>query len=109
MSRLYVEIVWSRSSPAYYDFLAVSNPTILPLPLPLHLRIPIANLSTSLFRFLAPRFAPALSPSVLNKSARYLIVTGPRWKVPSKFPFYYLCQKERLDYLEILLNENLFL
>lgn len=70
---------------------------------------PHHHLSTSLFRFPAPRSAPALSPSVLNKSARYLIVTSPRWKVPSKFPFYYLCRRERLNYPEILLNENLFL
>lgn len=76
MSGLYVEIVWSRSSPAYYDFLAVSNQTI-------PLRIPHRHLSTSLFRFPAPCSAPALSPSVQNKSARYLIVTGPRWKVSS--------------------------
>lgn len=70
---------------------------------------PHHHLSTPLFRFPAPRSAPTLSPSVLNKSARYLIVTGPRWKVSSKFSFYYLCWRERLNYLEILLNENLFL
>lgn len=57
MSRLYVEIVWSRSSPAYYDFLAVSNPTS-----PLHItRSP--RLSTLLFRFPAPRFANFITVS----------------------------------------------
>lgn len=81
-----------------------SHPPSPPSPPRLH-----HHLSTSLFRFPAPSSAPTLSPSVLNKSARYLIVTGPPWKVPSKFPFYYLCQRERLNYLEILLNENLFL
>lgn len=50
MSRLYVEIVRGRSSSAYYDFLAVSNPlTTLSAPLPL-----IRHLSTSLFRFPVP-------------------------------------------------------
>lgn len=81
MSRLYVEIVWSRSSPAYYDFLAVSSPLPLPLSL-LRITTPLASPVFPLCYFVFPLLAsPTLSPSALNKSARYLIVTGLRWKV----------------------------
>lgn len=100
MSRLYVEIVCSRSSPAYYDFLPVSNPT---------------NPTCSTY---SPSFHFAISFSCFSFRANFITVTAEQiceisncycWKVRSKFPFYYLRRRKRLNYLEILLNENLFL
>lgn len=67
-----------------------------PLRAPLYRSPAVFPLRYFVFPFLAP---PTLSPSVLNKSVRYLIVTGPRWKVRPKFPFYYLRRRERASKL----------